>query len=81
MTIKLSPADIQAAFDQILAGPEPTAFVFDTQTESVGEVLEDLGLVVNEHGELNHRFSVKVVEPQAHHKKGDPVIWRDPEPC
>ncbi len=80
MTITISAADIEAAFAKIMSEPPPVTFVFDTLTESIGEVIEDLGLAPDEHGALSHRFFVEVLEPQAHHKKLDRVIWRDPEP-
>ena len=75
--ITLTLDELQAVFEDMLSSPTVPSLVQDQYTESIGEVISDLGLVLNEHGEQNQRLLVTVIEAKAHHKKGDDVIWRD----
>lgn len=75
--LDLTLEDLEAAFEKLLASPTTPTLVRDKDTESIGEVIGDLGLVLNERGEQNQRLFVTVVKAKAHHKKGDDVIWRD----
>ena len=63
-----------------LTSPPLKNKVQDWRTHSIGLIDEDLGMIPNAHGVLARRVHVKVVEPKAHHKKGDFVFWEDPEP-
>ena len=80
MTFNLTADEINAAFVATLSEPPSRGSVRDPLTHSIGLIHDDLGLVLSEHGLPNRRYSVDITLPKAHHKKGDRVIWRDPEP-
>jgi hypothetical protein len=59
--------------------PLPTPSVRDRRTGSVGRVISYLGELTGTWDmRTAHKYLVKVITPQAHHKLGDYVIWRNP---
>ena len=74
----ITQSDLQEAVESILDSPPTARTVRDRRTGSIGAVTADLGTMLGDRDKVERRLYVKVTEPAAWHKKGDPVIWRDP---
>ncbi len=77
--MQLTAEELESAVKAILSSPTPIGVVRDQRTGSMGSVQKDCGIRIDEHGKPYRRIYVYVLEkPMAHHKKGDPQLWRNP---